>query len=641
MKRLEEQLTNRPSEAAMETLKADIIKTERKMRALARQNEDASARGARVAAGLRRERDAVLQREAKKQRECESLRKQKEAAVKSASDSVRRAEIIRSGVAAVTAENRATAAETRADAEESRACLAEKSVVQLKSMIQAVREKASTQKTELQAACKLATERADLSQSIANELRHVADASCAEIEALKHNLAQSFSKVDVLQEALLVEEQASVAKCTADAALTKAVLEVKESMVRAAVLNPHELDEHSSDIVNAKLKSIKGGEVFKPKAISIDKTGKLTHRGRSRTFMALIDGTKNADEIGGKQLRNRTNNLSSAVNVLACGEAHAATLIADHAKANPKLYKLIGSKMERKLNIEQTAAFCNETSGMLGAAMRRHLKGCGVHVASKAQVQAYFKESWESCETGKVTLPDPKRPGRVITGAWLRVSNLLQVIQSSLHRFAKKGELAWPSNISGQECWFEMIIDKGSAATKIVIKYNCVKNPDSVRNVSLVGMLDRVKDTYNMMSIFKPLFDEFDDINRRGLCVWSPWQQLLPDGIKAAAVDQKPIFEFVEEHATPADAAAAPFAPPPPRASAPTFPDCGTCAKWGKRCPSKLRRSFVSNGTGDVEMELDFGNGPGLLSNTWCADCVECNANDGGKLDALRRQWLE
>eukprot|EP00965_Chrysotila_dentata_P095740 3164431-Pleurochrysis_carterae.AAC.1 len=117
--------------------------------------------------------------------------------------------------------------------------------------------------------------------------------------------------------------------------------------------------------------------------------------------------------------------------------------------------------------------------------MRQHLKGCGVQVASKSKVKAYFAESWEECETGKITVSDPKRRGRLLTGAWLRVTNLLSVIQRSLLRFAKQGKLAWPSNISGQECWFELIIDKGSSATKIIVKYICIANSESVRNTSL------------------------------------------------------------------------------------------------------------------------------------------------------------
>eukprot|EP00965_Chrysotila_dentata_P181469 5990053-Pleurochrysis_carterae.AAC.1 len=133
--------------------------------------------------------------------------------------------------------------------------------------------------------------------------------------------------------------------------------------------------------------------------------------------MVMVAGRQPAGSVGDKMLRNRSHNLDKFVHRLASGKdsasgkEHAATLLADHAKANPKLYKAIGVKLQRKLNVEQTAAFCNETSGLLGAAIRRHLTDCGIKLASKGDIHAYFKDSWEECETGKITVPDPKRRG--------------------------------------------------------------------------------------------------------------------------------------------------------------------------------------------------------------------------------------
>eukprot|EP00965_Chrysotila_dentata_P165150 5453109-Pleurochrysis_carterae.AAC.1 len=151
-----------------------------------------------------------------------------------------------------------------------------------------------------------------------------------------------------------------------------------------------------------------------------------------------------------------------------------------------------------------------------------------------------------------------------------------------------------------------------------------------------------------MMSIFKPLFDQFNEINMQGACVWLPWQQLLPHGVSAAAADKLPMMDGVDAPATTpgqasstwcADAAAG--LTPPPCSSAPFFPDCRTCAKFGKHCPTKQRLSHISNGDGDVHAKLNPGAGPGLLSNTWCADCSDCVAEEGGQLKALQRQRSE
>eukprot|EP00965_Chrysotila_dentata_P260888 6214069-Pleurochrysis_carterae.AAC.3 len=292
--------------------------------------------------------------------------------------------------------------------------------------------------------------------------------------------------------------------------------------------------------------------------------------------------------------------------------------------------------MQRKLSVEETAAICNETSGMLGHAVRRHLKECGIDVASKAAVQSYFQESWESYETGMVTLPNPKRRGKLLTGGWLRVSNLLQVMQRMMDRFFDKGKLSWKSNIPGNECWFELIIDKGSSATKLVLKYCCIDFPDSVRNVSLVGILDRVKDVYEMIIAFKPIFDQVNKINAKGSCVWPPWRQAMPIGIKAAAADGKPMFVWQQDNSTapPGLPSTAPPSDPPPR-----FPDCGPCGKWGRcGCPSKRKRAHYANGIAPALPDL-YGDGPGLTGSTFSAVCAECASKPEEQLRACRRQW--
>eukprot|EP00965_Chrysotila_dentata_P246193 6207009-Pleurochrysis_carterae.AAC.3 len=446
-----------------------------------------------------------------------------------------------------------------------------------------------------------------------------------------------------LKQVLEVEKEEAVlaAKAAGAAATAQAVLEVKDLMVKDAVSDPYNLCRHSKDIFNAGLKPFASGDMLRYEPIGF-KDGKIHRRGRYKYFLGITKAGK--ADVSRKHWKTRSKELSAHMGVIAGGAQNVSKLITVHQKSNRQLYQQIGVMMEKKLSVEQTAALCNETSGTLGAAMRRHLTDCGINVATKKDVQDYFRSSWHECETGRITVPHPKRRGHILTGAWLRVSDLQSVIQCAMQKCAAKGELAWPSNISGQECWFQLIIDKGSSATKIVLKYNCISFPESVRNVSLVGMLDRVKDTYEMMSIFRPLFDQFNEINQRGLCVWSPWQQLLPSGIKASAIDAHPIHDFVVEQsatAAPTSAVPASVLPAPPFSSAPTYPDCRSCAKWGARCPSKLRRSHASNGEGNVKMDLCFGEGPGLIANTWSVDCMECQADEGGQLQALRRQWEE
>ena len=101
-----------------------------------------------------------------------------------------------------------------------------------------------------------------------------------------------------------------------------------------------------------------------------------------------------------------------------------------HICANKSLYKQLGKTFERELPLEATCTLCNESSGLLGACYRRHLKQWGVKVASKAAVRAHHvKYHHPSCE-GKLTIPDPKRPGAVTVAAWLRITNLVGVCQT-------------------------------------------------------------------------------------------------------------------------------------------------------------------------------------------------------------------
>eukprot|EP00965_Chrysotila_dentata_P217551 6190067-Pleurochrysis_carterae.AAC.2 len=629
--KLESKLAKAPSMEAHETLKADLGRAHRNGRAVQRQHEDADARGARVLARLRKERDAAVVQVEEKQKLCNSMQKKLELSAENTAACVRRVGAIRSGAATLVAEKRAAAAEAR-----------EAELLKAADLHDAEKKSVECRAAAGQAALDAANADVKEARGLVSELRLRLSSKSAEINALKCDLAKSFQDMGNMKQALEVEKEEAVltAQAAGAAATKQAVLEVKDNMVINAVSDPHNLCRHSKDIFNAGLKPFAAGSMLRYEPIGI-KDGKIHRRGRYKHFLGITKAGK--AEVGRKHWKNRSKELSSHMGVIAGGAENVSKLITVHQKSNRQLYQQIGVSMEKKLSVEQTAALCNETSGTLGAAMRRHLSSCGINVATKLDVQEYFRSSWHECETGRVTIPHPKRRGHVLTGAWLRVSDLRGVIQCAMQQFAAKGELAWPSNISGQECWFQLIIDKGSSATKIVLKYNCIAFPESVRNVSLVGMLDRVKDTYEMMSIFRPLFDQFNQINQRGLCVWLPWQQLLPADFKASALDARPMHAFVDE-ATPAAAPtpAVPLsAPLPSLSSAPTYPDCRSCAKWGARCPSKLRRSHASNGEGNIKMNLCFGDGPGLVANTWNLDCVECTADEGGQLRALRRQWEE
>ena len=130
-----------------------------------------------------------------------------------------------------------------------------------------------------------------------------------------------------------------------------------------------------------------------------------------------------------------------------------------------------------------------------------------------------------------------------ITGAWLRVTNLLGVIQTTLNRQAAGGILEWPSNIPSSEIWVQLIEDKGGTATKLLLKFLNVKRADSVYHTVLVGMLDRHKDCYEHLSeAFHQLYKQYSEINRCGSCVFAPWVQRLPSTYVAREGDMFPML---------------------------------------------------------------------------------------------------
>lgn len=164
-------------------------------------------------------------------------------------------------------------------------------------------------------------------------------------------------------------------------------------------------------------------------------------------------------------------------------------LLQAHKRAHGAIYKKLGLLVKATLTVEQTASICNEVSGLLGCAIRRHLKSCGINLASKAAVKAHFKKSWHEVETGTITIADPKRPGKLLTAGWLRVKDFHAVVQRTLNRLVQSDEIVYPANMPAYEIWLEVVMDKGGHSHKLCLKFLNVKSPDSVRMLVLTFIL--------------------------------------------------------------------------------------------------------------------------------------------------------
>jgi hypothetical protein len=187
-------------------------------------------------------------------------------------------------------------------------------------------------------------------------------------------------------------------------------------------------------------------------------------------------------------------------------------------------------------------ALGNEQTGLLGAAFRRFYRAIGIRVPPKSEITAEFKKCWHDSEIGKIVIPDPKREGKILTAGYVRVVNIHRVIQRMLRQQSECELLAWPPNVPSSEVWIEFIEDKGGASTKLLLKFICCKDPNSVYHTVLLGMLDRVSDNYEFLKeAFGPLYDQISEISRRGLCVRSVWRQQLPVNVFRRNGDDYPM----------------------------------------------------------------------------------------------------
>ena len=204
--------------------------------------------------------------------------------------------------------------------------------------------------------------------------------------------------------------------------------------------------------------------------------------------------------------------------------------------------------MTRKLDVHQTAALCMEMSGNLSRQLRTYLKTeCGVDIESRSKVTAYLQTAYFPNETGKVTVPDPKKKGQTKTASFLRVNpdlySVLELLQKVADQNQEAGRVSWPANVPSDEWWIQLLADKGGGCTKLVLKMICIVGADSVRRVVPIGLLDGVSDTREMVELaFGPLLKTFSEIERYRYAIYTKWAPRTRQGITLNA-DLQPIRE--------------------------------------------------------------------------------------------------
>lgn len=128
-------------------------------------------------------------------------------------------------------------------------------------------------------------------------------------------------------------------------------------------------------------------------------------------------------------------------------------------------------------------------------------------------------------------LKDGTKVKKTVTshGTFLRVKDPLDVARRSAQVHARNGHMAWPSNVPADVYPLTIMIDAGGGITKVVLKHPCVQRADSVRAITLLGLLIGVKDTPAAMKLaFGPIYDALSIVNERDTFVDLPWAPQLP-----------------------------------------------------------------------------------------------------------------
>ena len=109
------------------------------------------------------------------------------------------------------------------------------------------------------------------------------------------------------------------------------------------------------------------------------------------------------------------------------------------------------------------------------------------------------------------------------------VKSVEDVLVRILAHHAKCGNIAYPENIPAGFVPFQLCMDAGAGTTKVILKLNIITSSDSVKNLVLLAILSKAKDTYAAMAVaFESIFADFNRINREGFWLKVGWRPALP-----------------------------------------------------------------------------------------------------------------
>ena len=268
-------------------------------------------------------------------------------------------------------------------------------------------------------------------------------------------------------------------------------------------------------------------------------------------FQRIVETRISSGAASDKTNQRRATTLRVMREELAGGDRDdTVALLVQDARSNSTLFRQVGIVTRVEMSLRDARGVRQELTGVLGNAWARHMKACGVRMPTRDACRAADKQTWHDSETGKIVLDDPKRPGKMMTAAYVRIKNLLRLIQRTLRLQAANGLLIWPEGVPADEVWCMISEDKGGASDKLLLSFVCVRNPSCVYNTVLLAMLDQVKPQYEYILIaFGPIYEQMSEIMRCGRCVRATWRQFFPMGYIGRDEDGYPISDPRDEAA--------------------------------------------------------------------------------------------
>jgi hypothetical protein len=191
------------------------------------------------------------------------------------------------------------------------------------------------------------------------------------------------------------------AAAAAAAASVDAAMKASEAAVAAALIQGEknyiskwhaaaETKSETADMLScvaASASARESGETQKLPRVAHSQGGRGS-KGKGKTVCWNLPASQKGSHAASKRTnRKRARMMESVLEDLAgTGSENAASLLRAHKRRSPRTWSLMGA-VGRQLTVAETAEMCNEVTGQLGHALRRHLKKCGVEVASRDKVR--------------------------------------------------------------------------------------------------------------------------------------------------------------------------------------------------------------------------------------------------------------